>query len=307
MRGGGKCSFVDYATQAYLALVGLIVLFWHGRAVPNWPLLVAAHAAGIGLILGLIRLHGTRPDNRVLDFLRHFYPVLLFTPFYCETGWLNHLFFPGFLDPSLIRLEARIFGLQPSLALMDRLPYPAVSEVLYAAYFSYYLMIAGVGLALFFRNRGQFSHYLSVLSFVFYICYFIFICAPVIGPRIFFQKFGAHDLPADVQPAQAPDFPTAVRAGPFFRLMAWIYLRFEEPGAAFPSSHVAIAITTVFFSFLYLRRIRWLHFAAMVLLCIATVYCRYHYAVDVLAGILTAAILVPLGNRLYLRFQTSRS
>jgi membrane-associated phospholipid phosphatase len=38
------------------------------------------------------------------------------------------------------------------------------------------------------------------------------------------------------------------------------------------------------------------------LLCLATVYCRYHYAVDVVAGGLTAAVLIPLGNRLYLRF-----
>jgi membrane-associated phospholipid phosphatase len=201
----------------------------------------------------------------------------------------------------VIRLEARIFGLQPSLALMDRLPYPAVSEVLYAAYFSYYLMIAGVGLALFFRNRAQFFHYVSVVSFVFYVCYFIFIFTPVVGPRIFFREFGDHPLPSDVTPPQPPGFPAAVRAGPLFHVMAWIYKEFEEPGASFPSSHVAIAITTVFFSFLYLRRIRWLHFTVMILLCIATVYCRYHYVVDVLAGVLAAAALIPLGNGLYRR------
>lgn len=307
VRGKGLCTFVDYATQAYLGLVGMIVLCWHGRAFADWPLLVAAHVAGIAAIHLLVRLNAARPGIRILEFIRHFYPVLLYGPLYCETGWLNHLFIQGFLDAPLIRLDARIFGLQPSLALMERLPWLAVSEVLYAAYFSYYLMIAGVGLALFLRNRGQFFHYLSVVSFVFYVCYFIFIFTPVIGPRIFFKEFGDHPLPADLVPAQAPDFPAAVQAGPFFKVMACIYRNFEEPGAAFPSSHVAIAITTVFFSFLYLRRIRWVHFAVMILLCTATVYCRYHYAVDVFAGILAASVLVPLGNRLYFRFQTSRS
>jgi membrane-associated phospholipid phosphatase len=307
MRGKGLFTFVDYATQAYLGLVGLIVLCWHGRAVANWPLLVAAHAAGIAAIGLLVRFNAARPGVRILDFFRHFYPVLLYGPLYCETGWLNHLFVSGFLDAPLIRLEARIFGLQPSLTLMDRLPYLAVSEVLYASYFSYYLMIVGVGLALFLRNRGQFFHYLSVVSFVFYVCYFVFIFTPVVGPRIFFKEFGDYPLPAGLVPAQAPDFPAAIQAGPFFKVMAGIYRNFEEPGASFPSSHVAIALTTVFFSFLYLRRIRWAHFAVMILLCVATVYCRYHYAVDVFAGILAASVLVPLGNRLYLRFQTSRS
>jgi membrane-associated phospholipid phosphatase len=49
----------------------------------------------------------------------------------------------------------------------------------------------------------------------------------------------------------------------------------------------------------------------VILLCLATVYCRYHYVVDAVAGALTAAALIPLGNWLYFKFskdaQTSRS
>jgi membrane-associated phospholipid phosphatase len=297
-------TFVDYCTQAYLATVGLIVLCLHGQAIPNWPHLLLLHAAGMAAIHGLIRLQARHPDIRLLDFVRHFYPVLLYGPLYVETGQLNHVLFPGFLDPYFIRLEARIFGLQPSLAFMDRLPYPAVSELLYAAYFSYYVMIGSVGMVLFFRNRKRFFHFVSVASFVFYVCYLCYIFLPVIGPRIFFRQFGDYPLPADLWPPVTPSFPAAVQAGPFYHLMAWIYQRFEAPGAAFPSSHVAIAITTVYFSFCYLRPIRWWHFAAMILLCCATVYCRYHYVTDVAGGVVTAAVLIPLGNRLYFKFQT---
>jgi membrane-associated phospholipid phosphatase len=302
VRESRRYTFVDYATQGYLALVGLIVLCLHGRAVPFWPFLLAAHAAGIGLIHALIRFQEARPGSRVLDFLRHFYPMLLYGPLYCETGKLNHMLVPGFLDPSFIRLEARLFGGQPSLAFMDRLPCLAVSELFYAAYFSYYLMIAGVALALFLRNRGQFLHYVSVISFVFYVCYLVFIFAPVVGPLIFFRQIPGYRLPADVQLAEAPVFPAAIQAGPFYRIMGWVYLPFDAPGASFPSSHVAVAIGTVCFSFLYLRRIRWPHFLAMLLLCVATVYCRYHYVVDVAAGGLAAAVLIPLGNRLHGKF-----
>jgi len=312
MKETGQYTFIDYVTQGYVALVGALVLFGHGVAVPSWPLLVAGHVAAIGLIHALIRLQAAHPGSGVLDILRHFYPLLLFTPFYCETGALNHMFFSGFLDPSFIRLEARIFGFQPSLAFMDWLPYPAVSELFYAAYFSYYLMIAGVGLALFFRSREEFFHYVSVISFVTYVCFLTYIFLPVIGPRIFFRGITDYSLPADLQPAVAPVFPEAVQAGPFYHLMAWIYRSLEAPGAAFPSSHVAIAICTVCFSFLYLRRVRWLHLAGVILVCGATVYCRYHYAVDVAAGALTAAVLIPAGNWLYFKFrkpaaQASRS
>jgi membrane-associated phospholipid phosphatase len=298
-------TFLDYATQGYMALVGLIVLCLHGRSIPFWPLLLAAHVAGLVLVHALIRLHAARPSNRVLDLLRHFYPMLLYTAFYRETGELNHVLVAGFLDSFFIRAEARIFGFQPSLAFMDALPYPAVSELFYAAYFSYYVMVAGVGLALFYRNRGQFFHYLSVISFLFYVCFLIYIFMPVEGPRIFFRELAGYQLPADLQPLVAPAIPAAVKAGLFCHIMAWVYHTFEAPGAAFPSSHVAVAIGTVCFSFRYLRSIRWPHLVVVVLLCLATIYCRYHYVVDVVAGGLTAAVLVPLGNRLYFKFRNA--
>jgi membrane-associated phospholipid phosphatase len=114
-------------------------------------------------------------------------------------------------------------------------------------------------------------------------------------------------LPPDVMPATTPVTPESVGAGVFFRIMAWIYEHFETPGGAFPSSHVAVAICTVYFSFLYLRPIRWAHLAVVLLLCLSTVYCRYHYVVDVVGGALTAALLIPLGNWLFFKFQTANS
>jgi membrane-associated phospholipid phosphatase len=303
VRESGRYTFIDQATQGYLALVGLIILVAHGSAVPRWPLLVAAHAAALPVFHLLIRAQARRPGNGFLDLMRHFYPLILFTPLYCETGALNHMLIPGFLDPSFIRLEHGIFGFQPSLVLMERFPYPALSEVLYTSYFCYYLMIAGVGLALYLRSREQFFHYASILTFVTFACFLVYIFVPVIGPRIFFRYFSDYPLPPDVRPLVAPGFPAAVQQGPAFHLMAWIYRNFETPGAAFPSSHVAVALTTLSFSFLYLRRIRWVHLVIVVLLCCSTVYCRYHYAVDVVAGGLTAAVLIPVGNWLYFRFR----
>jgi membrane-associated phospholipid phosphatase len=295
--------FVDYATQGYLALVGILILFFHNSTVPHWGWLLASQLAGLVLVHGLIQLHARHPDVRALDFFRHFYPVLLYAWFYAETGLLDRMFFRQFLDPTVIRWDQALFGFQPSVVFMQKLPYLPISELFYSAYFSYYIMIAGVGIALYLRDRRQFFHYVSVMSFVFYICYTIFIFLPIIGPPVFFHEIPGYTLPQASQDLAASHvYPESVQAGPFFRLMAFIYRIFEAPGAALPSSHVAIACCTVFFSFRYLRRIRFVHLAAAILLCLATVYCRYHYAVDVLAGLLTAALLIPAANRLYLKF-----
>lgn len=309
-------TFVDYATQIYSMVVALLILCFHNHTVPHWTWLVAAHLLGLGLVHALIVAAAprSRPAShsslctphsyQLLDFFRHFYPVLLYIWFFAETGWLNRMFFQEYMDPLVIGWDQALFGFQPGVEFMHRLPYLILSEVFYAAYFSYYLMIGGVGIALFVRNRQQFFHYVSVISFVFYICYLIYIALPVIGPRVFFHEIPGYALPEAIQQlASTAVYPDTVKAGMFFRLMAWIYRVFEAPGSAIPSSHVAIALCTVYFSFRYLRPIRYIHLVMAILLCLATVYCRYHYAVDVLTGVLTAALLLPLGNRLYFRFR----
>jgi len=295
--------FIDYATQGYVAVVGALVLCFHNQTVPGWRLLLVAHGLCLLLVHLLVQAHARWPSSRAIDFLRHYYAVLLYPGFYRETGLLNRMFFADYLDAHFIWLDERIFGFQPCLEFMYWWPQLPVSEMFYAAYFSYYVMIVGIGLTLYLRDRRQFFHYVSVISFVFYVCYLIYICLPVMGPRAFFREIDGFRLPDEIQAyAGSPFYPDAVRVGPFFHVMAWIYRHFEGPGAAFPSSHVAVALSTLWFSFLYVRRIRCLHLADVILLCLATIYCRYHYAVDVAAGALTGAILTSLGNRLYHRF-----
>ena len=300
-------TFVDYATQAYIALVGLLILFFHNSTVPAWPRLLGAHAVGLVLIHALIQIHARHKPGRMLEFLRHFYPVLLYTAFFCETGSVNRMFFPNYLDPLVAHWEQSLFGCQPSVLCMAKLPRLAVSELFYASYCSYYFMVGGVGIALFLRSRQQFFHYVSVLSFLFYVCYLIYVLLPIIGPRAFFHQVEGYALPQATQQLAVTDvYPQAVQAGVFFRLMRWVYRVFEAPGAALPSSHVAVALCTVYFSFRYLPRIRYLHLAVAVLLCFSTVYCRYHYLLDVVAGLVAAAVLIPMGNWLYFKFDNRR-
>jgi membrane-associated phospholipid phosphatase len=163
-------------------------------------------------------------------------------------------------------------------------------------------MIVGVGLALYLQHRQRFFHYVSVVSFVFYVCYLNYIFVPVVGGRVFWSSIDGipQEEMFDFYPLA---FPESVQAGPFFHIMDFIYEHFEAIGAAFPSSHVAVALVTLYFSHLYLRRIRHVHTVAVILLCIATVYCRYHFVVDVFAGLITGVALLWVGNRLFWKCQ----
>jgi uncharacterized MnhB-related membrane protein len=265
-------KFIDYATQGYVLFVAVLILLFHNGTVPAWQWLVGLHLLCLGAVHGLLSRCARGGAGRALTFLRHFYPVVLYTAMFRETGALNRMFFVDYIDPLVIRWEQALFGGQPSMLFMEKLPYLWISELFYMAYFSYYVMIVGVGLALFIRSRPAFFHYVSVISFVFYVCYTIYIFLPVVGPRLFLRNIEGYALPEAVRAlATTHAYPAAVQAGLFHKLMAVIYEIFEAPGAALPSSHVAVALSTVYFSFRYLPRIRWIHLVMALLLCASTV------------------------------------
>lgn len=298
-----RYTFVDYATQGYIVFVGLLVLAFHGESLPSWPWVLLGQVVGLAIIHGLIWLYARFPANRLLDFLRHYYPVPLYIGFYRQTGLLNQMFSAGYLDIHFFRLEQWLFGFQPGVEFMLRFPDRWLAELLYLAYCSFYFMIAGIGLALLVRDRRQFAHFISVVSFVLYVCYALYIFLPVVGPRIVDLNLPGVSIPAEVLPAGNHAPPESVQRAVFFQIMGWVYDHFEKAGAAFPSSHVTVAICTLYFSFRYLRPIRVVHLVATILLCVSTVYGRYHYVVDVVAGLALAAVLIPLGNFLYFKFE----
>ena len=59
-----RYTFIDYATQAYNALVGVIILVLHGDAVPGWGWLVGGHVLCGVFIHALIYANTARPNSR---------------------------------------------------------------------------------------------------------------------------------------------------------------------------------------------------------------------------------------------------
>lgn len=295
--------FVDWSTQGFLVVVAVVVGWLHRQAPPGAGWLVAGHGVVMLAIHGLVAREASGRAGRGLRFLREIYPILLYTAFFRETELVNRLLGWPRLDPVLLRWEDRVFGGQPSVRLMDAFPSVWVSELMYASYASYYLMIAGLALLFLVRNPPVFRQFIAVVSFVFYACYLLYMVVPVIGPRLLFRPTPERDWYAWRHPdLPLPAYPETLIHGPFFQLMAFIYRNFEALSAAFPSSHVAIAVTTLWFTWRHLRPWRWVHGTLVILLCVSTVYCRYHYALDVPAGLLAAAVLIPVGSGLFHRW-----
>jgi membrane-associated phospholipid phosphatase len=291
--------FVDWATQGYLLLVAVVAVAVHRG---HWLALVGLHLAALVAVHALVRI-GRRPKAPPwLRWLRDFYPILLYFGFYAETWVVNRMTGAARLDPWLMRADQAVFGCQPAEAFMAVCSQPWLGELLHASYLSFYLMVGGVGFWLSVRNRRAFGHFVTVVSLVFYACYAIYLFVPAVGPRVLYA-----DTPERAQffatYGQAPrPVPAALEAGPAYRVLDLIERHAEIAGAAFPSSHVTIAFVTAWFSWRYLRAIRWPHLLLALSICGSTVYTRAHYGVDVLAGLLAAAVLLPAAEAAYRRW-----
>lgn len=228
---------------------------------------------------------------------KHFVPRLvgdiylpfMFPMFYAEMEHLGLIFFDfeSSLDPALIELEEWIFGGQPSLEWSRLWPWPWFHELMEFAYFTYYFLSAAF-IALVFLARGiardqqwdAVRAFVRDLSTTMLICYTLYTIFPAWGPKYFRAGY------------------VEVGGWIFTDIMLHIHENGALLGAAFPSSHVAASMIPWWHTWIHFPRHRWWMTTIFVLLCMSTVYCRYHYVVDVIAGLLLGGLVIFFGHRL---------
>jgi membrane-associated phospholipid phosphatase len=157
-------------------------------------------------------------------------------------------------------------------------------------YASLTLLYKLVILALLFRNH---SEKLEAFGFVlitsFLIYYLIFILVPAVGPQFYFE------YPENTIEAQ----------GIFGYIIKLIQENGEVPTGAFPSSHVGIALIMLIWLGKHLKKYLKYFIPFVFLLILATVYIKAHFAVDIIAGILSAPIVYFISTRLHRKISSN--
>ncbi len=286
-------------TQGYLLFVALVTAAWHRGP---WMILAGAHVVAMLAVHELVRRDASGRWLRGWRWLRDFYPILLLFGLYSETLVVNRMLGLPRIDPWLIAADERLFGWQPAEALMPVCAQLWFSELMYFSYLSFYLMVGGLGFWLSVRNRTAFGHFVTVVAGAFYVCYGTYLFVPAVGPRILYQESPERSAFAERHGHPPRAVPASVEAGPCYRVLDLVERHAEIAGAAFPSSHVALGFITAWFSWRYVRLVRWPHLVLAVGICFATVYTRAHYAVDVLAGLAAAVVLFGLMQRVHRRW-----
>jgi hypothetical protein len=256
----------ELLTAAYLAITAAIALA-AGPAAATWPLL-AAHLVGVVLFVAILpRL----PEIGVVGFARNWLPVVLLPILYLEVGHLDQLIASGYHDAVIRSIDAAIFPVDPRAALHRLAPGGAAAAYFDVGYLAFYALVPVLGLALYTTGRRtEYREVLTAILATFYTCFLCFIVFPVAGPW----------------------YARAHTSGVVDTLLT----HGSSKGAAFPSSHVAVAVAVWCLAWRHVRAVFWLYLAVVPALVIGTVYGGYHYAFDALAGIvvgLAGARLAP--------------
>ncbi|MCS6900520.1 MAG: phosphatase PAP2 family protein [Myxococcales bacterium] len=282
----------DYITLAYCLWMAMMALRAHGALATRVQQLTLSMVVCV-VILGF--RGGLWLGNVALWLYRSSLLAALQIPYFLLRDLLPAAI-TGTVDDMLLRLDTALFGVAPSLWL-DGLITPGRTEWFAFFYFSYFLILAIHVLPILFLERRSTvaQHFAVGMLGVFAVGQATYFLLPGYGPY--------HHMEGQFQNALP---------GGFWMDTVW---RTVQSGGAmldiFPSLHTAGPLFIALFSFQHRAlqpfRYTWPIAAFFSVNIIgATLYLRWHYAVDVLAGVMLAVAWFFLTPYLIQRDQERR-
>ena len=280
----------DALVLAALVAFTVLAVAFH-RRVAGWQLLAAKN-----LVAALVFLAGTTAARYLnhggARFLVRMGAVsLAYAYLFGAVDSLQLILHGRWLDGTVLALEERLFGVQPTL-WMQRFVSPWLTEWMMFAYVVYLPLYPLVCAAIYARRgeRAAEEVFFS-LGLVNVLCDVGFILFPVAGPLPF---IGAR-------------FTVPLEGWVFTSLGELVRAKFHFVGGSLPSPHCAAA--TVLWGMAW-RHSRWLFglLAPIVLtLYVSTVYGRYHYVTDAVTGIALALAVLAVTPGLLRAWERLRS
>jgi membrane-associated phospholipid phosphatase len=232
----------------------------------------------------LIKLKVNR-DGKILHALYDIiFPVLMVLLIFNSLGGLIRYINPNTYDDLLIRIDYLMFNGYPTV-IMERFYSPSLTDILQVAYTSYYFLPVILGVALKIKGlKEEFDRTLFLIILCFFLSYIGYIIMPAIGPRFTMNHLQNTEL-----------------NGILLRERIDLILNSLEgiKRDAFPSGHTAITMMIVYLAYRFYRPFFYISLPLAIALILSTVYLRYHYVIDVIAGLLLFIITVVAGEKFY--------
>lgn len=271
----------DILNFVFLTSLTLVtVLFYRKVAYPL--LLIALYSGLIFLQMLLIR---TKDRGKLLKLIYDLiFPTACILIIFDSLEQLVHFINPRDIDPLLIKLDYIIFNGHPTV-ILENIMAPLLTDILQTAYSTYYFLPVALGIALKIKGDDKaFDQALFLIMLCFYLSYLGYMLMPAIGPRFTMDHL------------QEKALEGLFIAGPLQELLNGLEGTKRD---AFPSGHTAITLTVVYLAWRFEKRLFAVFLPVALALIVSTVYCRYHYVVDVIGGAALTLITILLGEKYY--------
>ncbi|MHB8418555.1 MAG: phosphatase PAP2 family protein [Myxococcales bacterium] len=226
---------------------------------------LAALALAPFLLEGIER----RFPSRAAYLVGGLYPCLAIPVGYFQLAPICQLLHPALADARLQEIDQFLFHVQPSVWLAPHMA-PWMNDILMACYASYYFWPLLVGLVYLRQGKDrEFERWATVVALAAMLNYAFYILVPAEGPR--FMLAGAFAAPVQGR-LIAGRLWEALRHSPF------LY-------DCFPSGHTTLTLLVLIETFRRQRRTFWVALPIASGLIAATVACRFHYGIDLLAAL----------------------
>ncbi|MGB7023402.1 MAG: phosphatase PAP2 family protein [Candidatus Acidiferrales bacterium] len=266
------CGAFEWVSLAYLAWISSTIAVFH-KTIARPGIFLCVHCAIAAAIVALPVISGRFPDARILGLARHWYPLPLYIFLFEELNALVHAIFPFWLDRYFIAFDHALTGVNPSVWLAQ-FASPARNDFMQFSYMTYFLYLVVLPALLYAaKERRAFWEVMVSTAVAHYTVYFISVLMPVESP---------HFSLATIETVR-------LSGGFCTHLINWLESYALVRGAAFPSAHVAGSTVAILASWRYRRWLFWICLPFFLCMCVATIYGRYHYVADVLAGVVTGA------------------
>jgi membrane-associated phospholipid phosphatase len=281
---------LDALTMGYMAATGALLLLL-GYGQHGWLLGVLLHFAYVVFGLEIVRAQQLGPDNRLLLFLRTFYPAFIIIYGFFDVSRLQALISRDtfWATDAIADLDYAIFNCHPTVWI-QRLQRPWLDELVCFFNVSYYVLGFIFAVPLLLRGRREEAWAgASVALFTYVVNYTLFVLLPAVGPRM---------IP-DIEALRAPH---ELSGGPF----VWIHTLLQGDhgavrGNAFPSAHVSASVAWAVVAWRYERAVSVPLWILTLGTAFSTVYLGYHHAIDPIAGFLLGVVCSWAGLRLIQR------
>ena len=293
----------DVLLIGFATLLSGINLAFAAR-IPPWAMLVGINTV-VTVLIVLLAHARHRTKSEFLGYVHDWYvPPVVFMSFKELYLMIKPIHLGNDYDDWLIAADRWLFGVNPT-EWIAQFSNPFLTELLQIAYTSFYFLFLIVGYDLYRRgDLDVFRYFMFTCVYGFFLSYLGYFALPAVGPRFTLHDFSALDteLPGLLLTPYLRWFVNAGESIPMGVPNAEALAGTQRD--VFPSGHTMMTLVLIYLSARYKVRSRWMLYVTGALLIVATVYQRYHYVVDLMAGVLWAALCVATSPHLYRLIKT---